>query len=354
MKRKTCVKLDSLKGIAGKLGVAPSSVSRALSGAKGVSPQLREKVLELAKSSGFSPDSLASSLRTGKPKGLVMIGSRNRSEVAALRDNLLFTKAKKIFGRVTAQVFSEGEDPAELIASAASTRPGALCLSNCNVRLPEELLESLSARGIPLLTIDCVSKGLDHIGVDRAAGTARMVRLFLLSGAKSPLFLSSTPFEAWNSDDRLVGIRRGLESLGLELRPEMIVALAPGLMGPAAGYEAASRILKSMFADAIFCYSDACAIGVMRALLKSGVRIPEDVRIAGFDNAPFAEFLPVSLSTVAQPVESLVDSALDLLRTRREDFSMPPRAMNMESTLVIRESAPITDHALREQIFKPL
>jgi DNA-binding LacI/PurR family transcriptional regulator len=210
----------------------------------------------------------------------------------------------------------------------------------------------LSARGIPLLTIDCVSKGLDHIGVDRAAGTARMVRLFLLSGAKSPLFLSSTPFEAWNSDDRLVGIRRGLESLGLELRPEMIVALAPGLMGPAAGYEAASRILKSMFADAIFCYSDACAIGVMRALLRAEVRIPRR-QDSGLRQRALRRVPARLLEHRAQPSKA-GRLRLGSSQTRREDFSMPPRAMNMESTLVIRESAPITDHALREQIFKPL
>ncbi len=346
--------MNSLKDIAESLGVSQSTVSRALSGSKGVSGALRARIMELARSHGFSPDTTASLLRTGKPHGLVMITPRGRSGVAVLRDGLFFSKARERFGSVSALALSEEEDLGEAIGKAASGRPGAILVCGSPQEIPEELTQSLYGKGVALLAVDMDVKGVDQIQIDRSSGTCQLARLFVLSGSKSPVFLSAYGADLANPDDRLSGIQRGLRSLGLELRPEQVVQLSPDTSSnPAkAGFDAVERILKTMFADAVFCYSDLCAIGAMRALLKNGVKVPDEVKMAGFDNLPFSEFLPVSLTTVAQPLDEAVDEAMRLLEERLSDFSAPPRMRSLKCPLVIRESSPVDGHALRQEVFR--
>ena len=86
------------------------------------------------------------------------------------------------------------------------------------------------------------------------------------------------------------------------------------------GEEAARKILElDVLPTAIFCANDLLALGVMRALLASKVRIPEQVSVLGYDNIEFAPSAAVPLSSIAQPSYQMGVTAADLLLNECED-----------------------------------
>jgi len=345
--------MNSLKDIARSLRISQSTVSRALSGAEGVSREMRAKIIELARSSGYSPDSAASSLRTRKAHGAVMIVPRTRSGIATMRDEALLVKARERFGSVRVMTLGDDEDFSSTIAQAAAVKPAAIISSGAGC-VSQELAAMMLDRKIPLLAIDSPGSFSDRIDIDRATGTCQMVRLMLLEGSKNPLFICGHGTAPDNPDGRLQGIIKGYESLGAKLDPARCPQMEPMKNLSEAGYVAAEAALRSGYADAIFCFSDICAIGVMRALLKGGVRIPEDVKIVGFDDMPFAAYLPIALTTVAQPVDEAVSAVLSMIERRQSDFSAPVMAETLKSSLIIRESAPVSSHVVRKEVFKEL
>ena len=83
------------------------------------------------------------------------------------------------------------------------------------------------------------------------------------------------------------------------------------------GYHAARYLLGSPgtggHPDAVFCANDIVALGVLDALRQSGRRVPEDVTVVGFDDIPAARWPGYALTTVAQPVDAMIDATLELL-----------------------------------------
>ncbi len=339
--------VNSLKDIACELKVSPSTVSRALSGSGGVSEKMRRRILSIAQRHGYSPDSAASSLRTGKCRGLTMITPRERSGIATMRDEALFAKARERFGSVRVATLNNDESLESAVSKAAAEKPAAIAVCNASSALPSGIATHLASKGIALLGVDCGEQpGMDQISIDRSAGAFQMARMLVLTGVRNPVFMTSGA-TIDNPDGRLAGIIKGLESLGQTLRPEQILRFETAGNPAKNGFECAERILRTAYADAIFAYSDIYAIGVMRALLKNGVAIPEGVKLIGFDNMPFSEFLPISLTTVAQPVHELVDAALEMLAARLATMDAPPQRRVLKTCLVLRESAPVHEHSLK-------
>ena len=113
------------------------------------------------------------------------------------------------------------------------------------------------------------------------------------------------------------------------------------------------EILQRRPVDGIFFYSDIMAIGAMRVLHREGISVPSDVKVIGFDNIAVAEHLPVSLTTVGQPVLEPVDAAISQIKTRLEDPDLARQFCRFETGLIIRESAPVGSELSREEIFSP-
>ncbi len=90
---------------------------------------------------------------------------------------------------------------------------------------------------------------------------------------------------------------------------------------------------------ALFCTNDVIAIGAMRAIFDAGLDIPRDISVVGFDDVPIAALLRVPLTTVAQPIQRMGASAVELLIQRIEGgASLPSRQIVLEAHLVVRQS----------------
>jgi DNA-binding LacI/PurR family transcriptional regulator len=104
------------------------------------------------------------------------------------------------------------------------------------------------------------------------------------------------------------------------------------------GYIAMQKLLPQR-PDAVFAASDITAVGAIRAIQESGLRVPEDIAIVGFDDIPMPTLTSVQLTTVRQPVEGLGEAAVNLLIELIENGIQPHRHTILETELVVRSSS---------------
>lgn len=338
----------SLKEVAKSLKVSPSTISRALSGKPGVSKELREEIVEKARKLGFTPDSMASSLKTGKTFGVTVIVGQQGPEIMLKRNHMIFDLARKEFGSIRVVTLNEDNSLDKLVWDAVAGRSKAIISTTRQGPIGEETSRLLRKRKVPLTTVDFKLDGFDSALIDRSAGTFQAARMLYLCGCKTPLFMTTSPLDT--PDARLEGIIKAAKSLGKKLVPENIFLIKGSDYED--GFRYAHEILNSRFFDGAFCYSDRLAIGAMRAIVKAGIRIPEDIKLIGFDNIPVSEYTNISLTTVAQPESGPAHAAIELTLDRLENFDRPAKDQIFPTSLIARESCPLPDDAsLREKIF---
>jgi len=137
--------------------------------------------------------------------------------------------------------------------------------------------------------------------------------------------------------DRLLGFKAEIEALGLPLPPEYI---EEGDFFHESGYTAAKRLIALADPpDAITCASDAMAIGAMAAIAESGLRVPEDIAVTGFDDAAFASTVRPALTTVRQDVVAMGTTSAEAVLRMLEYPDNPPPVVLVPTELVIRESS---------------
>lgn len=96
--------------------------------------------------------------------------------------------------------------------------------------------------------------------------------------------------------------------------------------------------VRSLQADAVVCVNDEVAALIMREALRTGIRIPDELKIVGFDDLPIASYLPVPLTTVRQPVKEIAQEVFRIIQNRLENPGMIARDILLYSQIVIRES----------------
>jgi len=145
--------------------------------------------------------------------------------------------------------------------------------------------------------------------------------------------------ESADAVDRWMAISAVAQELGIPIRPELTVQLSGGESGPGLGYPYAKALLerKHRF-TALFAYNDVSAIGAIRAIRESGLNVPNDISVVGFDDIEGAAFHFPSLTTVRQPLHRMGSIAAKTMIDRLEGLEEWPKQMAVEPELVVRES----------------
>jgi LacI family transcriptional regulator len=204
--------------------------------------------------------------------------------------------------------------------------------------LPDEPeLAELVASGFPTVAIDAQLFGprASFISSDNVGGAAVAVRHLAELGRKRIAYIGASGPEPANIDRRL-GYESALGELGLELRDEY-VRHAGWLYRRA--YEQTRQLLELPEPpDAIFCASDVMAIGAMLAIEEAGLRIPEDIAVAGFDDSDYAAIAVPSITSVRQNLVGLGTAAVEAMLRMLDSPDNPPPASVLPVELVVRES----------------
>jgi GntR family transcriptional regulator of arabinose operon len=208
-------------------------------------------------------------------------------------------------------------------------------------RINRRIVDAFDAAGIPVVLLDRsvypypLRGPYDLVGIDnRRAGYLATSHL-QAHGATRLAFLAR-PHAAPTVQARRAGYREALAADGS--RPDSILELEVDPTD-AAALEAARQ--RTGF-DAIVCANDRLAADAMRTLLRLGLAVPGDVRLIGIDDAEFAPFLPVPLTTVRQPCRQIGIAAAAAMMERLARPDLPARDIFLQTTLVVRESCGAT------------
>ena len=199
------------------------------------------------------------------------------------------------------------------------------------------ILRSLKAAHIPVVLLDrCVMEypersNYDLVGLDNRRGGFVMTDHLLSQGAQRVGFLGLEG-AAETVDDRIVGYREALFVRGFPYVHSRVLRTDPD------DSAAIERALKREGMDAILCANDNTAARLMSTLLALGVRIPDDVRLAGFDDVRYANLLPVALTTLHQPCLELGAAAIAAILDRMANPHLAARSIMLNGHLVVRRS----------------
>jgi DNA-binding LacI/PurR family transcriptional regulator len=202
--------------------------------------------------------------------------------------------------------------------------------------MPETLIRGCGETGIPLVMITTgeVQKECGVIRVDAADGIRMAVEHLIESGHFRIGFIGGGP-DTVSNRMRYEAYRKSLKNANMPFDPELVVVDSRGF--PEEGEEACSRLMAlARPPTAVVAASDYRAIGVLRRAKASGIRIPDDLRIIGYDDIPEAVALDPPLSTVHNPLYESGEEAVRMIWRKSEEPERPDETMTLKPELIIR------------------
>ena len=329
----------TLEDIGRLAGVSRSTVSRVLNNQANVKPEVRARVQEVIRRTGYTPNIAARSLVSGRTG---VIGLVIPSRVHSLFEDPYFarliqgiTAASNQAGTtVSLFLFQTEEEESELYPRVVTS--GMLDgLILTATRMADPLLSQVSPDELPIVIVGRPDRdGFSYVDVDNRGG-AIMAAQHLVGLGHQRIGLVGAPINTTAGLDRLNGFVEGLALSGMALNPSLRV---DGDFSEASGYTAMRNLIPKQ-PEAVFVASDNMAVGALRALREAGIKIPEDMAIMGFDGLPSSENATPTLTTIKQPVTATGARAVRILNDLVTGVATAPVAELMPVELVIRESS---------------
>lgn len=331
--------------VAQAAGVSRAAVSRAFTPGASIAPETRRRILAAADAVGYRPNAIARSLNTRRSGivGVVITEIANPFYARLLEALGLALQARGLSPLISLAPAPEATDgllshllsyqvDGVIVASATlSSHAAARCAA---ARTPVVLLDRRTDGGGPAAA---------EVGADNAGGGGLVADLLAAAGHRHPAFLAGLE-DTSTSHEREQGFMAALGRHGLAL-----VAREAGGFSYAGGREAAARLLgRRDRPDAVFCANDEMALGLMDAArTEFGLRVPQDLSVIGFDDAPPAALAAYDLTTVAQDVPRLAEAAVAAVQDPAAITRQRPLRRRVPCRLVLRGSARLPEGGSR-------
>jgi LacI family transcriptional regulator len=323
--------------IARKLGISKMTVSRAINHPEKVGKKTLERVTQIMDEMDYKPKLVAR----------VMAGSESKTIGFFIKPNKDFI-IPPFYGECVkgATDWLKMLDYSTLIFNASEERSKKLFVDYVNSNLidgavvfegsyDETLLKALKNNNIPAVSVGEENAGefdIPTISADNYTGSLRAVTHLVDVGCKKIVHITGKG-EKPSYDMRSRGYMEVLNKN--ELEPK-IIRTENTVEG---GIEGVDLLLKSgVVFDGIFCFSDLVAWGALKRLYNTALKVPEDVKVIGFDNIPLAEYTTPSLSTVSQNMREMSKFAVGMLIQIIGGKKPEKEHLKFDTDLVIRES----------------
>ncbi|HEY9291498.1 MAG TPA: LacI family DNA-binding transcriptional regulator [Microlunatus sp.] len=323
-----------LEDVAQRAGVSMKTVSNVINDYPHVSAKTRDRVLTAIDALGYRPNLSARNLARGRAGMFALIVPQlDRPYFAALARHVI--DAAHAVGAVVLIEQTDGDLDAErrVISGELSRRVDGMIFSPLTIGA-DEIAARTDSTPLVLLGEQATVVGVPHVGIDNRAAAGMATRhLIELGRTRLGMVGVGRPRQ---SNPRYLGFRQAVDEAGLRTDPRWLRAVS-GVRG-IDGEEAALKIIAAgePWPDALFCATDWLALGVIRALLQNGIRVPEDVAVIGFDDIPYGEVATPSLTTIATNRDQVARQAIRLLDspTADSDHDREP----IDFSLIVRES----------------
>lgn len=320
--------------VARRAGVSTASVSRALSGADGVSAAVRERVVAAAQALGYRPNTVARSLRTTRTQtiGLIVPDVVNPffSELAWAVEEAAHRHGYSV---ILCNANEETARQDGYIDLMLARRVDGLLLTP--VLEESSALRAVVRQGVPMVFVDRAVDSIEAPSV-RADGSLAISQLVdhLVDLGHERIAVISGPPQTVTGRERLTAFRTAMRAHSLEL-PEELVRF--GNFQADSGRRAAAELLDlDEPPTAVFAIDNLMALGVFQEMRRRGVRTGADMAVAGFDDPPWFQLLDPAMTTVSQPVTRMGVLAVETLIEAIGDG--PAKSHLLDCELVIRAS----------------
>lgn len=312
----------TIKDIAKISGVGISTVSRVLNNSGPVSDETRNKVLSAVRDTNYIPNNSARSLKTATSKNIAVLvkGITNpffHKLIRIIEHEIIVRGYTLIIQDVNAAI-NEMDSAIEL---AQDRNLCGVIIIGGRFSYSEEKFRQLRIPCV-LLTVsagDKIDKSLYSSVIinDEEAGFRATKQLIEMGHRKIGfIFHNATSQDMENPNDlRFYGYERALREHGIPVDPTLYdLGFPTGRTGYSVGY-AMMQLLYAAHRDvtAVFAFSDELAIGVAKAILNLGLKIPDDISVIGFDGTEIAEFYNPSIDTLYQPADQMALTAIEAL-----------------------------------------
>jgi DNA-binding LacI/PurR family transcriptional regulator len=303
----------TLKDVADHVGVSAKTVSNVVNGTGWVTDELRERVRAALVELGYRPNVAARQLRSGR-SGMIALAIPELSQpyFAELASELVRAAQERSITVLVNQ--TDGRADAERRISDGIDAPVMDGLIMSPLALNARDLEGrLDSTPLVLLGEHIGDSTFPHVTVDNTAAAKAATRHLIDQGCRRIAAIgaqSSGPNET--SVLRLAGYSAALQEAGIGVDERLIVHVAE--YHRADGAAAAHRLIDDgVEVDGVFAFNDLLALGAMHVLVTSGIRVPEDVAVIGFDDIDEARYSTPALSSVSPDTAALARKAIDLL-----------------------------------------
>lgn len=323
------------RDVARLANVSQATVSRVLQGSTRVVPATREAVMKAIALCGYSPSHAARSMRTKRTNTVALV-------VASLTVNPLFPTllqllASELRSHSLHVIVWEAEKIGEETAQNLIESPidGVIVTTAVDAATPY-LARVAERKPVVLVNRSVASDTFDQVTSDNRDG-GRSVAAFFCDHERQRIgLLSAHEHPASTIQDREAGFREELLRRGVRLT-EMDVARVHHLSYKT-GFVAVQQMLATGDFDAIFCVNDIAAIGVLDGVRRHGTAVPDRTWVIGYDDIPMCTWDCISLTTVRQPLESMAESAVNILCQRLAGDTAPRRRILLPNAIVHRLS----------------
>jgi LacI family transcriptional regulator len=327
----------TIHDVARKARVSVATISRVLNNSELVADKTRKRILRIAKELNYVPNASARGLSTRRNDtiGLLLpdVYTEFFSEVIRGADQAAQELGFHFF------VSSDHNQKSEMEAALHAIRGRVDGLIIMSPYIDAQMLrETMLPRNLPVVLLNCaLANGYyDSLTIDNAGGAFRVVQHLIEHGYDRIAIIKGTDQNV-DARERLQGYREALGKSGREISSNLEFA---GDFTEASGHDAAQKLLSTTpLPRAIFVSNDAMAVGVLSALSSAGIKVPDEIAIAGFDDIPIARYLTPPLTSVHVSINDLGMLAMKrIIQIVREKKMHRVERTVLPTTIVIRES----------------
>jgi len=330
----------TIKDLAEKLGISTSTVSRALKDHPDISLKTRQAVKELAKLLGYKPNLIALNLKHSKTNTIGLVVPEvehpffskiiNGIEEVAYENNynVIVVQSNESYMR-------EVLNTQTLIAN----RVDGVLVSFSKETQDYSHFQQMVDYEIPIVFFDRTIEGFhaDSVVVDDYSGAYNAVDHLISKGCKR-IALYSSPQHMLIGRNRFRGYKDALEKNNIEFNKDLVYACDT--------FDSAMKISRSVLKkhdrpDGIFAVNDLTAVGVIKVANQLGIKVPEELKVVGFENSRSASICEPELTSVDQFGNNLGKKSAELLlkRIKGGEFNYTPEHIKLKTELIIRGSS---------------
>jgi DNA-binding LacI/PurR family transcriptional regulator len=331
----------TIKDLAKSLNISVATVSRALRNSSEINEETKQAVLKLAKEMDYHPNLLARGLSSKKSKILgVVVPTINRqfwSNSISGIENIAYQDGYNVMIFQSAESYHK---EVEIVETLANSRVDGIMIAFSKETKDYEHVQQVMDREIPVLQFERVSETLltSKVVTDDLFGGKKITE-HLINRGKIRIAYLGGPLTLAVCKDRFLGFKSALEQAGQEIIPDHVIETDEFT------FENAKNAIYQLWdsknrPDAVFCFADILAIGALDACKELGIKVPEQLAIAGFGNDDTSRFVSPSITTMSQPSFEIGQLAAKLILEEinaGNDHTLFRKEV-IQPTLVIRES----------------